>query len=77
MLKDTFPQRLHGHAAPEASRVWELSRFAIERLLRRTGIAITRYGPPMRIGVENAVALDIDIGEQTHRALVGNLARAA
>ena len=35
---------------------------AIERMLRRTGIAITRYGPPMRIGVENAVAIDIDIG---------------
>ncbi|MEW6164272.1 MAG: acyl-homoserine-lactone synthase [Pseudomonadota bacterium] len=50
---------------------------AIERLLRRTGIAITRYGPPIRIGVENAVALDIDIGAQTHRALFGDLAKAA
>lgn len=118
MLKDTFPQLLHGQAAPEMQDVWELSRFAIEtdgpqgfgfaglaldamreivifgdrmgithyvtvtttaieRLLRKTGIAITRYGPPIRIGVENAVALDIDIGAQTHRALFGELAKAA
>lgn len=118
MLKDTFPQLLHGRPAPQAREVWELSRFAIEtegpqgfgfaglaleamreivvfgdrmgitryvtvtttaieRLLRKTGIAITRYGPPLRIGVENAVALDIDIGAQTHRALFGDLAQAA
>lgn len=112
MLKDTFPELLHGQLAPEGKAVWELSRFAIEtdgqpgfgfaelalesmreivsfgdhmgidryvtvtttaieRLLRRTGIAITRFGPPMRIGVENAVALNIDLGEQTHMALFG------
>jgi acyl homoserine lactone synthase len=50
---------------------------AIERLLRRTGIAITRFGPPIRIGVENAVALNIDIGEQTHAALFGKALEAA
>lgn len=118
MLKDTFPQLLHGHPVPEAADVWELSRFAIEtdgvhgfgfadlaleamreivsfgdrmaisryvtvtttaieRLLRRTGIDITRFGPPIRIGVENAVALNIDIGEQTHRALFGQFDKAA
>ncbi|MRR50197.1 MAG: GNAT family N-acetyltransferase [Rhodocyclaceae bacterium] len=118
MLRDTFPELLHGQAAPEAPDVWELSRFAIEtegpqgfgfaglaleamreivtfgdrmgikhyvtvtttpieRLLRKTGIAITRYGPPIRIGVENAVALDIDIGEKTHLALFGDMAKAA
>lgn len=118
MLKDTFPELLHGHPVPEDANVWELSRFAIEtegsqgfgfaslalesmreivlfgdrmgieryvtvtttaieRLLRRAGIAITRYGPPIRIGVENAVALDIDIGEQTHAALFGEVSRAA
>jgi len=118
MLKDTFPELLHGHSVPEARNVWELSRFAIEtdgpqgfgfaglaleamkeivlfgdrqgiqyyvtvtttaieRLLRRTGVAITRFGPPIRIGVENAIALNIDIGEQTHRALFGDFAKAA
>ena len=118
MLKDTFPELLHGHAIPEDAKVWELSRFAIEtegthgfgfaglaleamreivsfgdrmgiehyvtvtttaveRLLRRAGIAITRFGPPIRIGVENAVALDIDIGEQTHAALFGKPAQIA
>lgn len=112
MLKDTFPELLHGAAAPEAKNVWELSRFAIEtdgpqgfgfaglaldamreivrfgdergitnyvtvtttaieRLLRRAGITITRFGAPIRIGVEKAVALDINIGDKTHMALFG------
>jgi acyl homoserine lactone synthase len=30
MLKDTFPQLLHGNAAPVGRHIWELSRFAIE-----------------------------------------------
>lgn len=116
MLRDTFPELLNGHPAPEEKNVWELSRFAIdtnghagfgfadmaldsmremvsfgdrmgidrfvivtttaiERLLRRAGIAITRFGPPIRIGVENSVALNIDLGEQTHTALFGNALR--
>ncbi|MCL5668878.1 MAG: GNAT family N-acetyltransferase [Gammaproteobacteria bacterium] len=29
MLKDTFPQLLHGMPAPQQTDVWELSRFAI------------------------------------------------
>jgi acyl homoserine lactone synthase len=118
MLKDTFPELLHGAPAPEANSIWELSRFAIEtegpqgfgfaglaldamreivlfgdrmgitnyvtvttvsieRLLRRTGIAVTRFGPSIRIGVENAVALNIDIREQTHFALFGSKAMVA
>ena len=118
MLKDTFPELLHGAPVPESPNVWELSRFAIEadgpqgfgfagmaldamreivsfgdrmgvthyvtvtttaieRLLRKTGISITRYGPPMQIGVERAVALEIDIGERTHRALFGEVGKAA
>lgn len=118
MLKDTFPELLHGHLAPADPKVWELSRFAIEvddvhgfgfseltmdvtreivafgdkmgidrfvtvtttsieRMMRRAGLAVTRYGPPIKIGVENAVALDFDIGEQTHEALFGKIRRAA
>ncbi|MGV2290716.1 acyl-homoserine-lactone synthase [Trinickia sp. YCB016] len=118
MLKDTFPELLHGHPTPEDPRVWELSRFAIEsdseerfafgdlaldamreivkfadrmgivsyvtvtttsveRLLKRTGIDMHRFGPPMRIGVENTVALTIEMSEQTHRALFGQVAKAA
>lgn len=118
MLKDTFPELLHGHPAPEDPKIWELSRFAIEadgpqgfgfsglsldalreivtfgdrmgieryatvttaaieRMMRRAGFAVTRYGPPLRIGVENAVALDFDIGEQTHQALFGKISHAA
>lgn len=50
---------------------------SIERMMRRAGLAVTRYGPPIRIGVENAVALDFDIGEQTHEALFGRMPQAA
>jgi hypothetical protein len=45
--------------------------------LCNTGIAVTRYGSPIRIGVESGVALDIDTGEQTHCASFGDLAKAA
>ncbi|MES2901832.1 MAG: acyl-homoserine-lactone synthase [Pseudomonadota bacterium] len=103
MLKHSFPQLLHGQAAPAHSRIWELSRFAIEtgggagygfsdvaldsiadiirygqhagleryvtvtttaieRLLRRAGVVTARFGPPLAVGVETAVALSIDIG---------------
>jgi len=41
---------------------------AIERLLRRAGAVISRVGPPMVIGVENAVALLLDVKE-TYRGL--------
>ncbi len=118
MLKDTFPELLHGHLAPESTKIWELSRFAveadeqnpfgfseltlemtreivrfgdkmgieryatvttpsIERMMRRAGLAVTRFGPPIRIGVEIAVALDFDIGEETHEALFGRVLIAA
>ncbi len=30
MLRDTFPQLLHGQPAPQQKDVWELSRFAID-----------------------------------------------
>ena len=29
MLRDTFPQLLHGQRAPQQADVWELSRFAV------------------------------------------------
>lgn len=109
MLKDSFPQLLHGQHAPHDSRIWELSRFAIEtegnacfgfseitmesigeiishgyhagidqyvtvtttaieRLLRRAGVVTRRFGEPLQIGVEKAVALYVDIGA-THAAM--------
>ena len=114
MLKDTFPELLHGATAPESPRIWELSRFAIEtegdsnfgfaeramvamrgivefadahhiekyvtvtttaveRLLRHAGVEIVRMGPPLRIGVERAVALEILLGQKTRTALFGVL----
>jgi acyl homoserine lactone synthase len=102
MLKDTFPELLHGEVAPQDPHIWELSRFAIEtegehsfgfsniamqsigeiirfghehaitqyitvtttaieRMLRRAGVVIRRFGPPLTIGVETAVAIYVDI----------------
>ncbi|PQV54237.1 acyl-homoserine-lactone synthase [Paraburkholderia sp. BL21I4N1] len=119
MLRDTFPQLLHGEAAPAGRTIWELSRFAIEtsgedqsfgfadltmhaireviryaiqmgftsyvtvtttaieRMLRKTGMDISRIGPPVQIGVERAVALDVAISEKTRLALFGPMAAAA
>jgi acyl homoserine lactone synthase len=34
---------------------------AIERMLKRAGIEVTRLGPPVKIGVERAIALDITV----------------
>lgn len=117
MLKDSFPQLLHGQTAPADPKIWELSRFAIEtegrhsfgfsevamesigeiiayghrmgieqyvtvtttaieRLLRRAGVVTSRFGPPIQIGVENAIALYVDI-EKTYEALFGGLSKAA
>jgi len=50
---------------------------SIERMMRRAGFGVSRFGPPMRLGVEVAVALDFDIGEQTHEALFGRVLKAA
>jgi len=50
---------------------------SVERLLKRTGIDMSRFGPPMRIGAENAVALTIEMSKQTHHALFDQVAKAA
>lgn len=117
MLKDSFPQLLHGQTAPESKMIWELSRFAIEtdinegfgfsnltlesikemmaygmkhgvnqyitvtttaieRLLRRAGASTSRVGPPLVIGVENAVAIYLDV-PKTYDALSTLLLAAA
>jgi acyl homoserine lactone synthase len=54
MLKDSFPQLLHGQAAPCDEHIWELSRFAIEtggsghfgfsEITMESFAAILRYG---------------------------------
>lgn len=42
---------------------------AIERMLRRAGVVTRRFGSPLQIGVEKAVALYVDIGA-THAVMV-------
>ena len=54
MLKDSFPQLLHGQEAPRDEHIWELSRFAIEtggsghfgfsEITMESIAAIIRYG---------------------------------
>ncbi|TFW31229.1 acyl-homoserine-lactone synthase [Duganella callida] len=44
---------------------------AVERLLRHAGVETTRMGPPLQIGVEKAVALEIHLGQKTRTALFG------
>lgn len=41
---------------------------AVERMLRQAGLAVRRFAPPRRIGVETAVALWVDI-EESMRAI--------
>lgn len=118
MLKDTFPQLLHGKAAPQRTDVWELSRFAvatpghegeiqgfgfseiplemmkmlckfakanginqyvtvttvaIERLIRKLGITISRLGPPIKIGRVLTVACVLEVDDMGEFALFGTL----
>lgn len=50
---------------------------AIERMMRRAGIVIERFGPPLQIGVEKTVALEIFNNQQTREALFGRYQEAA
>lgn len=50
------------------SRYITVTTTAIERMLRRAGVVITRIGAPQAVGIEQAVALYVDI-EPTWQAL--------
>ncbi|WP_312452801.1 acyl-homoserine-lactone synthase [Stutzerimonas nitrititolerans] len=41
----------------------------IERMLRRQGLVIRRYGPPIQVGVERAVAIIIELNKLTLAAV--------
>lgn len=41
MLRDTFPQLLHGAAAPAARNIWELSRFVVDTDGEEKGFGFT------------------------------------
>jgi acyl homoserine lactone synthase len=54
MLRDVFPELLHGQAAPVSSDCWELSRFAVATNRTETGNA--SFGPIARaLMAESAV----------------------
>lgn len=106
MLKNTFPELLHGKEAPCSPHIWELSRFAInsgqkgslgfsdctleamralaryslqndiqtlvtvttvgvEKMMIRAGLDVSRFGPHLKIGIERAVALRIELNAKT------------
>lgn len=112
MLRDTFPELLHGQNAPCSEDCYELSRFAVatnrvdtanasvgpismalmresaafaiehgvtryvtvttpvmERMLRQQGVHIHRIGPSIRIGIASAVAIIIEVDDQTLAAV--------
>lgn len=112
MLKNTFPELLHGKEAPCSPHIWELSRFAInsgqkgslgfsdctleamralaryslqndiqtlvtvttvgvEKMMIRAGLDVSRFGPHLKIGIERAVALRIELNAKTQIALYG------
>lgn len=60
MLKDTFPDFLHGQAAPEDEHIWELSRFAIEtggsQHFGFSDITIQSIAEIIRYGHEHGIA---------------------
>lgn len=51
-----------GHRAG-IERYVTVTTTAIERMLRTAGLVVRRFGPPVRIGVENAIALYFDTDE--------------
>lgn len=57
----------HGYHAGIAQYV-TVTTTAIERLLRRAGVVTRRFGAPLQIGVEQAVALYVDVGA-THAVM--------
>lgn len=57
----------HGHHAGIEQYV-TVTTTAIERLLRRAGVVTRRFGAPLQIGVEKAVALYVDI-DATHAVM--------
>ncbi|WP_153102366.1 acyl-homoserine-lactone synthase [Paraburkholderia hayleyella] len=59
------------------TRYVTVTTIAIERMLRRTGVEVTRLGPPVQIGIERAIALNIMVSPQTRIALLGPLPMAA
>ncbi|OPD71671.1 hypothetical protein AO901_33860 [Pseudomonas aeruginosa] len=114
MLKNTFPELLHGKEAPCSPHIWELSRFAInsgqkgslgfsdctleamralaryslqndiqtlvtvttvgvEKMMIRAGLDVSRFGPHLKIGIERAVALRIELNAKTQIALYGGV----
>lgn len=69
MLRDVFPELLHGQAAPASADVWELSRFALAT--DRLGGAESAGNPQIGFG-ELSVAL---MAEATRWARANGIAR--
>ncbi|WLG87747.1 acyl-homoserine-lactone synthase [Pseudomonas cucumis] len=55
----------------QAHQLLTVTTVGVERMLKKTGISMTRFGPSLRIGIEQAVALNINLDEKTLQALFG------
>jgi acyl homoserine lactone synthase len=60
MLRDTFPQTLGGLAAPAATDVWELSRFAVAT--NKVGTSAQEFGPLSLQLMAESVRFGLDAG---------------
>ncbi|QNM95828.1 acyl-homoserine-lactone synthase [Chitinimonas koreensis] len=64
-------------AVTRFARAWGIKRYvtvttvAIERMLRRLGLKIERFGPPMQVGIERAVAFTIEMDDAAFEVLCG------
>lgn len=69
MLRDVFPELLHGQPAPAAADVWELSRFAVDA---------TRLGDDEHVGTHQLGFGDLSVAlmaESTRFAQANGIAR--
>lgn len=74
---DAMRESLHFASRMGISRYVTVTTTAVERLMKKAGIEMRRFGPPLRVGIETAVALTIDLGERTQQALFAHLAEPA
>ncbi|VVO11640.1 acyl-homoserine-lactone synthase [Pseudomonas simiae] len=55
--------------ARNISQLVTVTTVGVEKMLIRLGLDLSRFGPSMKIGVEQAVALKVELNEHTWRAL--------
>lgn len=57
----------------DITRYVTVTSVAIERLMKRMGLKVQRFAPPVRIGRVHSVAVWVDVNTQNYKALLNNL----